>query len=122
MPIGVYTRTAEHKAKIAATLKGHVVTESTRQKISENNAKPSLGKFGESAPNWRGDKAGYDALHRWVQTVLGKPNCCSNCGTTSKRMYHWANLSGLYSRNIKDWVRLCVPCHKLYDLGKLELS
>lgn len=31
---------------------------------------------------------------------------------------HWANISGKYLRDITDWVRLCVSCHKYFDKQK----
>lgn len=68
--------------------------------------------------NWKGGKVGYDALHDWVERKLGKPHKCENCGRTDlkHRQYHWANISGKYKRKISDWIRLCVRCHKIYDL------
>lgn len=69
---------------------------------------------------WKGDRVGYDALHRWVYKELGRPLLCDLCGdNTSERMYHWANRSGLYRRDLSDWMRACVPCHKKYDLGRM---
>lgn len=70
--------------------------------------------------NWVGDKVGYDGLHDWVKVRLGTPSKCEFCGTTEKRLYHWANKSRLYKREISDWIRLCVSCHKKYDLGLLK--
>jgi hypothetical protein len=28
---------------------------------------------------------------------------------------HWSNKSGKYLRDISDWRRLCVKCHKFFD-------
>jgi hypothetical protein len=71
---------------------------------------------------WKGDKASLIAKHTWVVRRLGKPQHCEHCKTKEKRMYHWANISGKYKRDLTDWKRLCVPCHKRYDLGKLGTS
>lgn len=62
----------------------------------------------------------YRATHIWVQRHFGKPNKCSNCGFESgnSRQFHWANLSGLYLRDFKDWKRLCVGCHMRMDRGQ----
>jgi len=70
---------------------------------------------GKNHYRYKGDKVGYKALHAWVNRVHGSPNKCEKCGDTSKRKYEWANKSGLYKRDIKDWVRLCVPCHRKFD-------
>lgn len=75
----------------------------------------------ERHPLWKGDDASLIAKHNWVVRRLGKPKRCDHCGTTEDRMYHWANISGKYKRDLSDWLRLCVPCHKRYDLGKRKL-
>lgn len=74
--------------------------------------------------NWKGEKASYSAIHSWVRRKLGTPLECSECGRTggTTRNYHWANLDKQYRRTLIDWRRLCVSCHKLYDLGRLELT
>jgi len=74
---------------------------------------------GENHPNWKGEDVGYHALHDWVRKTLGVPRKCDYCGDKNRKMYHWANLSRCYVRSKYDWVRLCVPCHKKYDLGKI---
>lgn len=60
---------------------------------------------------------GYRAIHLWVERKLGKPKLCSECSFTSDngRQFHWANLSGEYKRNLSDWKRLCVSCHRKMD-------
>jgi hypothetical protein len=70
-------------------------------------------------PLWKGDDATLIAKHNWVVRRLGRPKKCEHCGTTEDRMYHWANISGEYKRDLSDWKRLCVPCHKRYDLDKI---
>ncbi len=72
---------------------------------------------GEKSSHWKGDKVQYIGLHMWIKKQLGKPSKCEKCGTEEPRMYHWANKSGNYSRDLSDWIRLCVPCHKRYDLS-----
>jgi len=69
---------------------------------------------------WKGGEASLTAKHEWVKRRLGKPSKCDHCGTTEKRMYHWANISNKYKRSLDDWIRLCVPCHKNFDLEKIK--
>lgn len=57
----------------------------------------------------------YWSIHRWVEKELGKPHACEFCGTADERQYHWSNKSGEYKKDLRDWQRLCVPCHKTYD-------
>lgn len=80
----------------------------------EPNQKPHK-MFGEVNHKWKGDNVGYAALHMWVYRKLGKPNKCDICGDTSERRYEWANKSHEYIRDVNDWLRLCMPCHKKYD-------
>lgn len=73
--------------------------------------------FGEVNPQWKGDIVGYTALHTWVHRQLGQQNYCEHCGNNklNPRQYNWANKSHEYKRDINDWLRLCVKCHKKYD-------
>lgn len=69
-------------------------------------------------------KSAYIAIHVWVSKTLGRPSRCSSCsedGLSGGRI-HWANISGYYLREIKDWVRLCAKCHSRYDRGLLTVS
>lgn len=77
-------------------------------------------KTGEKAPNWKGDKVGYSGLHDWIRKQLGTPNRCEKCGTTKARRYEWANISGKYKRDLSDWCRLCVSCHRKEGYKKGE--
>ena len=74
--------------------------------------RPSM--TGKLHPLWKED-ASYQALHDWVKRYLGRPQICTNCGTISAKRYEWANISGDHKREITDWVRLCVKCHRLMD-------
>lgn len=69
----------------------------------------------EKNPNWKGQKAGYMAIHNWLRRYLGSPKRCENCGTTQAKRYDWANISGKYKRDFNDYVRLCVSCHLKMD-------
>ena len=102
-----------------------VVSEETRERMRisalargprslETRRKMSEAKF-------KGDQAGYNALHAWVTAKLGRPRKCSDCGfeSNNSRQFHWANISGEYKRDLDDWVRLCVSCHfKRDDIHK----
>lgn len=71
--------------------------------------------IGQANPSWKGNNILYGSLHDWISNHLGKPQQCQHCNTTESRMYHWANKSGNYKRDLEDWIRLCVPCHSRYD-------
>lgn len=81
-----------------------------------------LSRKGEDNPIWKGDKAKYAAIHMWLYSNYGQPTTCEICKKTDlkgKRI-NWANLSGMYKRIKSDWKRMCVPCHKKYDLKRLR--
>lgn len=101
--------------------KGWKQIEKAKKLISMNRKGKGTG---ESSGKWRGDDVGYRSLHTWVERNLGKPHLCENCNNNqlNHRQYHWANKSGLYQRIIKDWIRLCVKCHKQYDKNKLLVN
>ena len=106
--------TLKARKKIGLARLGKALSESTRRKLS-------LVNRGENSYAWRGDKCCYQRLHQWVKRWKGKPMKCEHCGTEEKKMYHWANKSHNYLRDLNDWISLCVPCHKQYDgyRGKL---
>lgn len=67
--------------------------------------------------NWKGSDVGYYALHQWIKYNYGSPSFCEECKCSNRQMYHWANLSGKYLRDRNDWKRMCVPCHKRFDMN-----
>lgn len=85
-------------------------------KLNHNSGMFKVGqRANEKHPNWKGDKVGYWALHAWIARNYGKPSKCEKCGTEMAKKYEWANKSGKYLRDIKDWLRLCCSCHHHYD-------
>ena len=75
---------------------------------------------GKNNPIFKGDTVGYRALHLWVERNLGKPENCIHCGITglTGHLINWANKSGEYKRDLEDWLRLCVKCHREFDLKR----
>lgn len=71
---------------------------------------------GPANDSWRGDGAGYKALHLRVSSQRGKPSLCAWCGKTDGR-FEWANISGDY-HDIYDYERLCASCHRNYDAAR----
>ena len=82
-----------------------------------NKNKKVLQITGDKNYLWKGDKVSYGSLHDWVKRHLGKPDTCEHCGKNglSGKKIHWANKSHEYKRDLTDWLRLCVSCHKAYD-------
>jgi hypothetical protein len=92
------------------------IGEASRRKVmsSEARAKISRATSDDRNPAWLGDAAGYSAVHNWIRKRKIKTGCCQNCG--AERHTQWANVSREYRRELEDFVELCVPCHKRYDL------
>ncbi len=72
---------------------------------------------GHNHPFWKGDKVSYGTLHDWVSHHKGRPSKCSKCKIT-EGLFQWSNISGLYKRDLSDWKRLCVKCHRRMDKNK----
>jgi hypothetical protein len=56
----------------------------------------------------------YTVLHVWIINHWGKAQCCVFCGL-DKPHYEWANVSGNYTRDLEDYLPLCVSCHRKLD-------
>ena len=98
---------------VSKALIGHKHSLKTKQKMSL----AKIGKYtGEKSTSWKGEKVSYGVLHAWVCRWLGKPDTCEHCGKVGLKNHkiHWANKSHQYKRNLEDWLRLCVRCHKKY--------
>jgi hypothetical protein len=73
----------------------------------------SLAKQGEKNPSFKGDKAGYGAIHAWVRRRKIKPALCERCRVEPPR--DLANKTGKYLRDLSDWEYLCRRCHMNSD-------
>lgn len=117
MPSGVYPGNGKQGFK-----KGHPKYPGSGAPKGSHNSPATQFKKGqfkdEKHPQWKGDEVSYVGLHMWIRRKLGKPNKCEHCKTEEERLYHWANISKEYKRELSDWIRLCVPCHKRYDLNR----
>lgn len=83
---------------------------------------PMFGKTNELSPSWKGDSAGYQAIHMWVRKNKPRSDYCEECN--KKEKLEVSNLSGKNKRDINDYKWLCVPCHRNKDnkkafIGKL---
>lgn len=104
----------EARKKIRGSLHpffGKRLSKEHREKISLNHADVS----GSKSPSWKGDRVGYYGVHDWIYKIKGSPEKCDICNSTTAKKYHWANKDHKYRRDINDWLRLCVPCHKKHD-------
>lgn len=105
---GVYS--IESRLRMGAKLKGRHRSINTEFKKGEN--------VGSKHRSWKGDKAEYTSIHSWVSRWKGRPKKCEKCGTTDKKRYEWANISGEYKRDLNDYIRLCKSCHTKLDINR----
>ena len=111
---GKYRALRDHKIPIGKGIKGIIPSLETIEKMSESHKGKTVGK---QNGNWKGNKVSYKELHSWVARWLGKPDICEFCGKfglTGKNI-NWANKSREYKRDLSDWLRLCIYCHRQYD-------
>lgn len=103
--------TDESKEKLRQKNLGKTLTEEIKQKIKAH------GKYGEDNMMWKGDMLSYAGLHIWVALHKGRPAFCVDCGITASqgRLLQWSNQSGLYFRDLDDFVGRCLPCHRKHD-------
>ena len=101
--------------------KGHRINVG-RKRSEETKKKFSLAKTGERSPVWRGNKVGYWGLHHWIRHHLGSAKECKVCGGFFSTYYEWANISGKYKRDARDFISLCRRCHTNYDWGKKRFN
>ena len=88
---------------------GRIYSDKEKKRLSDAHKghAPSYVAFGKDNHQWKGGKVKYSGLHAWVEKELGKPKKCERCGVVKNksRTIDWANKSGKYLRNIKDWLR-----------------
>lgn len=91
--------------------RGVVTSPETRQKLSLANKdmRPPVLR-GPANPSWKGDRAGYSAIHIWRNRYRPRKRICELCrfeGDTE-----WHNISKTYPRyDDSDWQELCDSCH-----------
>lgn len=74
--------------------------------------------WGKDNPSWKGDKAGYGAMHDWIRRLKGRASehSCEFADETCKGPMEWSNISGKYLRKVSDWQTLCNSHHKRIDM------
>ena len=98
------------KNRISNSLKGILPSDETKKKFSKL-------KMGNKNPMWKGDSAGFHALHMWIKHHKPKPKLCEEC--KQKPPFDLTNISQKYKRDVNDYEWLCRGCHMKKD-GRLD--
>jgi len=85
--------------------------ERTKEKISRTMKSGMMAD--QNHPQWQGDQVSYNGLHKWVSRHKERTGRCTFCN--SKGRTEFANRSGLYLRDLDDYVELCRRCHTWFD-------
>ncbi|MDF2736232.1 MAG: hypothetical protein K0S93_88 [Nitrososphaeraceae archaeon] len=116
----------EHKKKLSEAAKGRKHSEKTLKKMSESHKghilseegkkKVSESKKGNKNPMWK-ENITYYSLHEWIRNNLPKSKLCQLCKLVPP--YDCVNITGIYNRDFKNWLRGCRKCHMISD-GRLD--
>ena len=87
--------------------KGNMIGKETRFKKGERR------DFDNT--NWKGIKASYSAIHKYIQERKEKPNKCEICNIEKKLELSFNHELNKSTRNIENYKYLCSKCHKLRD-------
>lgn len=115
----------ETREKLAQTARRTIANETPEQRRSRTQkalkTKKSREKYnpnqpkGKNHPDWRGNKANYHNIHKWVNKHWKRKGVCELC--SEERYTHWSNKDHKYVRVKTDWQELCASCHRKYDIA-----
>ena len=98
----------------------HAKTVATRKRLGSYTGQ--LGKTKELSSQWKGNKASYNAKHRWIQKHWTKTGTCERCGLSPKPYGNrrwgteWHNIDEEYNREDRSrWMEVCKSCHHILD-------
>lgn len=104
---------------------GKHLSEEAKKKLSLNNsmhdplARKKVSDYakennvGENNNNFKGDKAGYDAIHLWIKKRKPNGGICEVCGSTEKKLI--LACIGEYKRDPDQFSWMCWSCHSKHD-------
>ena len=85
---------------------GRKHSEESKRKMLENNPHPLK------------ENVKYIGLHEWIRKRLQKPDICPCC--EEKPVYDIACYTGIYDRDLDNYVYLCRSCHMKLDYATGE--
>ena len=64
--------------------------------------------------------ANYMAVHQWLIRNYGSADHCSNDVNHTEYIFQWANVTGVYERDVKNFRQLCRSCHCKLDYSEYQ--
>ena len=106
----------EKREQVIAGLRRDMKDESRKERLRLALNKLYRGDTQKNKIDHKADMK-YKNLHQWIKKQRGSPDSCEICKKSGLKGHsiHWANKSHEYKRELDDWIRLCVPCHKEFD-------
>jgi len=98
------------KKRVSDGTKKAMGTPEVKLKLSANS---KINSVGEKNGNYKGDAAGYDAIHKWVRSRKPKPEVCEICDTHKKTLV--LACMGKYQRDPDQFKWVCWGCHNKHD-------
>src|SRR5262245_27639858 len=86
--------------------------EATKRNISATKLKSGTTRE-RNHPQWAGDRVKYSGLHKWVNRHKRRTHVCTFCNSRGRTDF--ANISGVYLRDLDDYIELCRACHIRFD-------
>ena len=62
----------------------------------------------------------YSTIHKWLANHQDKSGRCQLCNKGGRTC--WANISGVYERDMKNFAELCYSCHNLLDKADKQVK
>jgi hypothetical protein len=75
---------------------------------------------GAGNPVWKGDEAGYSAMHMWARHHFEKNGSCEECGREGRTDWAFQLWPEPLTRERDDYRELCRRCHQAYDVSTGE--
>lgn len=85
-----------------------------KHQSEETKKKIGNAQMGKKNHQWKGNKVGYFCLHKWIHRHKERKYFCFICNEY-KVFTNFANIDNQYKRNLKDYIEVCVSCHRIFD-------
>lgn len=101
------------------TFAGKTHSLATKEKISATSRSRGVHADANNT-QWKGDAAGYAAIHKWLYDRKERTGICELCGhepidKNGRISTDFANISGDYRRDVEDYIEVCRSCHRWWD-------